>query len=222
VLLRRICNLPGLVLITCIALLATIDLSYASRVRPYAAIAAAAAFVLFFAVLSPRVWAILRMPGLRSPRVANTLVRVREGFDGIRGDRRRLGGAAARGVLFWVLVVGSQAAYMRAVGIHVGILFAGLVVTTVSALSMLPISLGGYGVREGAFGAFMSAGGLATTAQGVSVGLCVTAQTCLLGLLGIPALIGIRNERQARGPDHINPSPEPVPMSMAAGDGGLA
>jgi uncharacterized membrane protein YbhN (UPF0104 family) len=97
---------------------------------------------------------------------------------------------------------------MRAVGIHVPLTYGVVVVTTTNAITMLPISLGGYGLREGAFAAFLAVGGLATTAQGVAVGVCLTGQTVVLGLAGIPFYLTVNRARRAQ----IDPAPaDPVP-----------
>jgi uncharacterized membrane protein YbhN (UPF0104 family) len=62
-------------------------------------------------------------------------------------------------VVFWIFVVASQSLFIMAVGIHVTLAYSALVITTATAVTMLPISLGGYGLREGAFAAFLAAGG---------------------------------------------------------------
>jgi len=98
---------------------------------------------------------------------------------------------------FWLFVVASAWAYMRAVGIHPPIAYAAVVVLVVNALSMLPISLGGYGLREGTFSLFLAVGGIATAAQGAAVGLCITVQTLLMGLLGIPIYLLLGRQRHA-------------------------
>jgi hypothetical protein len=67
-----------------------------------------------------------------------------------------------------------------------------LVITTTTAVTMLPISLGGYGLREGVFGLFLAAGGHATGGQGAAVGVCITVQTLALGVIGIPFYLTIR------------------------------
>ncbi len=86
---------------------------------------------------------------------------------------------------------------LRAVGIHPPIAYAAVVVLVVNALSMLPISLGGYGLREGTFSLFLAVGGIATAAQGAAVGLCITVQTLLMGLLGIPIYLLLGRQRHA-------------------------
>ena len=92
--------------------------------------------------------------------------------------------ATFRGLLFWIVVVLSQACYIRAVGIHASLGYAAAVVACVNAISMLPISVGGYGLREGAFSALLGVAGVGTAVQGTAVGLCLSAQTLLFGLCG--------------------------------------
>ena len=83
--------------------------------------------------------------------------------------------------------------------------YSALVITTATAVTMLPISLGGYGLREGAFAAFLAAGGHATAAQGAAVGVCITVQTLALGVIGIPFYL----TSGAPG-THAAPRPRPV------------
>ena len=64
--------------------------------------------------------------------------------------------------------------------------------TSVNALSLLPISLGGYGLREGAFASFLAVGGFAVPAQGAAVGVCLSAQTVAFGLVGALTYLTVR------------------------------
>jgi len=127
------------------------------------------------------------------------IAKVLHELDLVRARRRALIVATARGTAFWCVVVASQWCYMRGVGIRVPLGYAAAAVTVVSLITMLPISLGGYGVREGGFSFFLAVGGMATISQGVGVGLCVTAQTMAFGLLGIPVYLTLR-QRRARAP----------------------
>jgi uncharacterized membrane protein YbhN (UPF0104 family) len=87
--------------------------------------------------------------------------------------------------MFWTLSVFNQWCLMHAVGIGASIPLAATVVTTVNVLTLLPISINGYGVREGAFAAFLASGGLATLGQALSVSLMLVSQTILWGVVGI-------------------------------------
>jgi hypothetical protein len=61
------------------------------------------------------------------------------------------------------------------------------VVTTINALTMLPISINGYGVREGGFTRFLApiSGAAAAAAQGVAVGFLLAAQSLLWAGIGL-------------------------------------
>jgi uncharacterized membrane protein YbhN (UPF0104 family) len=135
-------------------------------------------------------WRLLqRGPGVAVSKLLTTLHE-------FRGQQRDLVKATGRGVLFWAVVVASQYLFIVAVGIHVPLVYGALVITTATAVTMLPISLGGYGLREGAFAAFLAAGGHATAAQGAAVGVCITVQTLALGVIGIPFYMTVRARRR--------------------------
>jgi uncharacterized protein (TIRG00374 family) len=197
VVLRRLCNFPGMIVLTIVGLVITVHLGYADRVRPYALAVVAGGLGLVACLLSPAFgrisqWGLLkRGPGVAVSKLLSTLHE-------FRGQRRDLLEGALRGVFFWILVVASQTAFMVAVGIHVSPAYAALVVTTATAITMVPISLGGYGLREGAFAAFLAATGHATGAQGAAVGVCITVQTLALGVIGIPFYLTIKTRRRSR------------------------
>ena len=195
VVLRRLCNFPGMIALTAVGLIGTISLGYATRIRPYSLVVLAGGLVLVAMMLSPAMgsvgrWGILKKgPGVALAKLLGTLHE-------FRGQRRDLVIAMARGLLFWTAVVASQSLFIRAVGIHIPVLYSALVITTATAVTMVPISLGGYGLREGAFAAFLAAGGHATGAQGAAVGICITAQTLALGVIGIPFYMTVRASRR--------------------------
>jgi glycosyltransferase 2 family protein len=207
VVLRRLCNFPGMIVLTAVGVAGTLSLHYANRVRPFSFGVLLGGFVLVVLALSPAMgvigrWGLLRRgPGRAVAKLLNTLHE-------FRGERRALGRATLRGVLFWVVVVASQSMFIRALGIHVPVAYAALVITTATAVTMLPISLGGYGLREGAFAAFLAAGGHATAAQGAAVGVCITVQTLALGVIGIPFYLTIRARR-------LHPVASPIQLHPA-------
>lgn len=195
VVLRRLCNFPGMVLLLGAGLAATASLPYAGRVRPVALGALVGGAALVVVAMSPLFGVIARSPLCRRGP-GRTLGKLFVALHEFRGKRRDLGVAALRGVGFWCVVVASQACFIVAMGIHVTLPYAAVVVTTTTALTMLPISLGGYGVREGSFAAFLAVAGHATAAQGAAVGVCLTVQTVALGLIGAPVLFTLRRRRQ--------------------------
>jgi len=197
VVLRRLCNFPGMIVITAVGLVASVHQGYASRIRPFSLAVVIGGLFVMAMLLSPALgrlgtWGPLRRgPGVAVSKLLTTLHE-------FRGQRADLGRAALRGVFFWIAVVASQSLFIAAVGVHVSIAYSALVVTTATAITMLPISLGGYGLREGAFAAFLAAGGHATGAQGAAVGVCITVQTLALGVIGIPFYLTIRRGRRQR------------------------
>jgi glycosyltransferase 2 family protein len=194
VVLRRLCNFPGMIVITAVGLVGTLSLGYADRIRPFSLGVVAGGLVLVVLALSPAMgvigrWGLLRRgPGRAVAKLLNTLHE-------FRGQRSHLARATVRGLVFWAVVVASQSMFIRALGIHVPLMYSALVITTATAVTMLPISLGGYGLREGAFAAFLAAGGHATAAQGAAVGVCITVQTLALGVIGVPFYLTIRLRR---------------------------
>jgi hypothetical protein len=207
VVLRRLCNFPGMIVITALGLATTVSLGYADRIRPFSLGVVAGGLALVVLALSPAMgfigrWGLLRRgPGRAVAKLLNTL-------HDFRGQRSHLVRATLRGLLFWTVVVASQTMFIRALGIHIPLMYGALVITTATAVTMLPISLGGYGLREGAFAAFLAAGGHATAAQGAAVGVCITVQTLALGVIGIPFYLTIRTRRS-------HPAAYPAPPHAA-------
>jgi hypothetical protein len=199
VILRRLCNFPGMVLLTAAGLIATAGLGAAGRIRPFALAVVAGGLLFVIFMVSPLMGVVARWRLLqRGPGPA--LAKLCSALHDFRGQRRHLVRAVGRGLLFWLAVVASQTMFIRALGIHVSLAYAGLVVTTATAVTMLPISLGGYGLREGAFAAFLAAGGHATAAQGAAVGVCITLQTLVLGVVGLPFYLTLRVGKNRREP----------------------
>jgi uncharacterized membrane protein YbhN (UPF0104 family) len=210
VVLRRLCNFPGMIVVTAVGVLATIQDNYAEHVRLFALAVVAGGFVLLLLTLSPALGRLSQMGVLRrgpGVGVAKLLATLHD----FRGQRRDLVWASFRGLVFWITVVISQAMFMSAVGIHVTPAYAALVITTATAVTMVPISLGGYGLREGAFAAFLTAGNHATAAQGAAVGVCITVQMLALGVIGIPFYLTIRTGRRRR------PAPAPLDTEQVLG-----
>ncbi len=208
--LRRVLQVPGLLLVIAIALAASWHLDYSGPIRAISLAGLGAGAVVGAVVI------VLRRTGghrrMRLPRkleqVRHDLTRARhESADGTRPFRRAL----ARGLLFWCVVALSQTCFIHAVGIDAPLEYSVAVVACVNAISMLPISVGGYGLREGAFGALLGVGGLGvgglgvggvgTVAQGTAVGLILSAQTLAFGLIGAVVYLTLpRTSREPRSP----------------------
>jgi hypothetical protein len=208
VVLRRLCNFPGMVLFMGLGASVTWAGGHANRAWPAVLVALAFGSGLVAVTLSPladwlSTWRWLHRRPLRP------LARALGALGGFRARKGALGAAVLRGCLFWCCAVTSQWCYMRAVGAdHVAWVYAAVVVTVTNLVTMLPIAMGGYGLREGTFSALLVAAGLASVAQGVAVGACLTAQTVLFGLIGLPSYITLRGHRQ---------SGQVVPMAPEAG-----
>ncbi|HEY0410108.1 MAG TPA: hypothetical protein VGE42_07545, partial [Candidatus Dormibacteraeota bacterium] len=112
--------------------------------------------------------------------------------DAFRGRRTELVLASVRGTVFWGLSVLNQWAFMHAVGLGISLAVAAIVVTTINALTMLPISINGYGIRENGFSRWLaplfgSGHGAAQLAArtGTAVGFLLAAQSLLWAGIGV-------------------------------------
>lgn len=146
-----------------------------------------------------------------SPRLGRRL----EQQDGVRGFLRAVHLGLHRfrsrpGLAFEVLVAGFVyqlavvlAAYLasEALGLDVGWTAMMAFMPAVAILQVLPITIGGLGVREGAFVLFLSNSGLGVTAnQAVGLGLLIYAVNLAVSLAGAPAFaVGGRPARVAAG-----------------------
>jgi uncharacterized membrane protein YbhN (UPF0104 family) len=140
---------------------------------------------------------------LMSRRVFKPFAKVLHALDGFRMRKGAILFAGLRGCLFWSCAVASQWCYMRSVGAdRVTLAYAAVVVTVANMVTMLPIALGGYGLREGTFSALLVAAHMATVAQGVAVGACLIAQTVIFGLMGLPSYLSLRSRAQGAGRMH--------------------
>lgn len=190
VLLQRLCNFPGMILIMCVGVILTFGAPVADRIRPLALAGAVVGVVGLAICTTPLLGWLAQRRLLQRIRVARVLGELHD----FRGERRQLLLASLRGTLFWGLSVLNQWCLMHAVGIDISLTYAAAVTTTVNAITMLPISINGYGVRESGFVTFLTVPGLATSSVALAASLCITAQSILWGLIGIPCLlIGSRN-----------------------------
>jgi uncharacterized membrane protein YbhN (UPF0104 family) len=194
--LQRLLNFPGMVLLMGIGLIFTATSADAARVRPVALVGAALGLGVVGITLSPligRLAASRRLARLPGWKPLSTSLQV---LDGFRSQRPELAAATARGALFWSLTVLNQWAYIRAMGIHPSLGYAALAVTLVNLATMLPLSINGFGAREGGYIALLAGTGLATTAQAASVGLLISGQSLLFGLIGAGCLFTMRSTAQ--------------------------
>ena len=180
--------------ILAISLVASEGFSHVGRIRPVSIAVLAGGIGAIAVAMSPIMgklarWRLMQLgPG-------KMLAKLLENLHDFRGQRRDLLVASLRGFILWSIYSLAQWSFMRAVGIHVPLVYGALVVTTTNLITILPISLGGYGVREGAFTAFLAFPHIASTGQAVSVGFFITAQVAIMGVIGAPFYLGLRRQK---------------------------
>jgi glycosyltransferase 2 family protein len=202
VILQRLCNFPGMVAVMMLGLILTLGEPAAARVRPVAVIGIVAGLAVVGMCMSPLLGWLARRQLFAQHRAGRAFSEVLVALDAFRGRRGELAAAWARGTVFWMLAVLNQWGFMHALGLNVPLPLAILVVTTINALTLLPISINGFGVREGGFAAFLSVGGVATASQGVATGLLVSGQSLLWALIGIACLWAPGHPRLGRRRTH--------------------
>lgn len=204
VVLQRLLNFPGMVLLMGLGLVLTTARPTAARVAPVALAAAAIGLAILAVALSPLLGRLAgsgrlaRIPGWKGLSAGLRAV------DGFRAQRVQLVVAAGRGTVFWSLTVLGTWCYMRAMGTYPSLGYASVAVTLVNGLTMLPISINGFGAREGGYTTLLAGAGLAGASQAASVGLLVSAQSLLFGLIGIGCLLTMR---RGAPPSHAKPPP---------------
>lgn len=119
--------------------------------------------------------------------------------------RRRPGAAVsvlAAGFAYQLVVVVTGLLAARALGLNVSLTAALAFMPAVAIAQVLPISLGGLGVREGAFVLFLGPLGV-PAAQAVALGLLVYGLNLAVSLLGAPAFaVGGRTAAPPAAPAH--------------------
>jgi uncharacterized membrane protein YbhN (UPF0104 family) len=92
------------------------------------------------------------------------------------------------GFVYQLAVVGAAFLASQALGLEVGWTAMMAFMPAVAILQVLPITIGGLGVREGAFVLFLSNSGLGVTAnQAIGLGLLIYAVNLAVSLAGAPA-----------------------------------
>jgi len=117
------------------------------------------------------------------------------GLDRFRHHPGEAAGVLAVGLAYQLVVVAAVFLAARALGLPVGPTAILAFMPAVAIAQVLPISLGGLGVREGAFVLFLHPLGV-TTGQAVALGLLVYGLNLVVSLLGAPAFaVGSRRPR---------------------------
>lgn len=118
------------------------------------------------------------------------------GIDRFRRQPAAVAGVLAVGFAYQLAVVLAACLASEAIGLSIGWGALLAFVPVVAILQVLPISIGGLGVREGAFYLFLHPLG-ATVGQAVALGLLVYGMQLAVSLLGAPAF-AIGSRRPAR------------------------
>jgi uncharacterized membrane protein YbhN (UPF0104 family) len=187
VVLQRLCNFPGMMVLMGLGVALTLGDRHAAEIRGVAIAGLLLGAVGLGLCMSPLLGRLAALPVLQRRRPGRVLAKLLGALHAFRGRRSELLVASARGTVFWGLSVLNQYAFMHAVGIPIPLSDAAIVVTSINALTMLPISINGYGVREGGFTRFLApiSGAAAAAAQGVAVGFLLAAQSLLWAGIGL-------------------------------------
>ncbi|MHB1294780.1 MAG: lysylphosphatidylglycerol synthase transmembrane domain-containing protein [Anaerolineae bacterium] len=113
-------------------------------------------------------------------------------------DRRSLLRSSLASLLFNVLLILTQVGLARAAGVSLGIGYFFLFVPIISSVLMLPISISGFGVREGAYVVLFGQAGVPAD-QAVAISLLFYGANLLTGVVGgvLYILRGARGYREA-------------------------
>jgi len=189
VVLQRLCNFPGMIVIMGAGVLLTLGNHEADRARPIATLGVVAGVAGLVICTTPLLGWLAQRRLVHVVRLNGVLQKLHD----FRVERRVLLLASGRGTAFWSLTVLNQWAFMHAVGIPISIPYAAVVATTVNAITMLPISINGYGVRDGGFVALLA--GLVAPSAALAASFCLAGQSLLWALIGLP--FAVTNRRRA-------------------------
>jgi uncharacterized protein (TIRG00374 family) len=116
-------------------------------------------------------------------RMLVTAIEIGNAFSATARKPRALCASALYGMLFWVASFLNYYGYATALGLHVPLYFFVIAIPFVSIIAALPISINGFGVREGAF-VYLFSTIHVPVATSLLLALLVDAQMLLFGLLG--------------------------------------
>lgn len=147
--------------------------------------------LLLIAAANPRIGG--RLGGSEGwARFANA---VHLGVDRFRHNPAAAAGVLAVGFAYQLIVMVAAFAAARVLGLPVGPTAILAFMPAVAIAQVLPISLGGLGVREGAFVLFLHPLGVATE-EAIALGILIYGVNLVVSLLGAPAFaIGSRPQR---------------------------
>jgi hypothetical protein len=115
--------------------------------------------------------------------IADKISGFREGIMSMARDRRAMFNLVALSFFYQSLGIVIIFILGRALGIELAIWHYFIYIPLITTITVLPISLAGIGIREGAFVFFFAQAGVAQ-AQALSLSLLLFTQTVILALLG--------------------------------------
>jgi len=125
---------------------------------------------------------------------------VHTGVDDLRRRPRAVAGVLGAALLYQSSVVLSVFFIVKALEIDIPVAVVIAFIPAVAMAQVVPISVGGFGVREGLLALFLHPWGV-STAQSVGIGLCWYGMMLLVSLAGAPAFaMGHRNHRASPSP----------------------
>lgn len=153
----------------------------------WATLGAATVFLIAFAITEDRSGRLRRVV---PARVQPPLRELRNAVRTYTGDRYGFGAAAALSLVYQGLVIMEMTALARAVNVDVEPAMFGAVLPLVLVATLLPVSIGGLGIREGSLILLLSHAGVDTSDATVISLLALAALTlvtapCALALIGI-------------------------------------
>ena len=162
------------------------------------------------AVLAFIVWVAEHPRGLGrlggGSRIRDALGAVHTGLSVFRRQRAAAGRLLMVGFAYQVLLVVATALIGAAIGVNPGLRAWLAFAPMVLIVQLMPFTIGGLGVREGAFVLFLDAHGV-NEGEAVLLGLLLYALTLLVSLTGAPALAlgGRRRRRKASADVPLSP-----------------
>jgi len=134
---------------------------------------------VFFAVMLPR---IVKGKWIRH-KVFQSGIKIGKALSIAMRRPRSLSIAILWGIIFWIASCINHYAYSIALGIHVPLFFYFVAVPFISLVTFLPISINGFGLREGAFVYIFSTMHVSPTTA-LLLALLMDAQALLFGSMG--------------------------------------
>lgn len=162
------------------------------------------------AVLAFIVWVAEHPRGLGrlggGSRIRDALGAVHTGLSVFRRQRAAAGRLLMVGFAYQVLLVVATALIGAAIGVNPGLRAWLAFAPMVLIVQLMPFTIGGLGVREGAFVLFLDAHGV-NEGEAVLLGLLLYALTLLVSLTGAPALALGGRRRRGKAPAEVPLSP---------------